>query len=128
VLVDFHAAPGDTTVSSGNYVSDWQILWQTIVDLPNFSTALAGRIMLDLYNEPDGEGLQCADLLCSLENMQRLLHLSWNMTCNDCFISHGTCLMPASQICILTETVEVARGKRWQDGHSTAWHGVAERG
>ena len=24
VLVDFHAAPGDTTVQSGNLVRDWQ--------------------------------------------------------------------------------------------------------
>lgn len=58
VLVDFHAAPGDTTVSSGNYVSDWQILWQAMVNLPNFSSNLAGRVFLDLYNEPDGESLR----------------------------------------------------------------------
>jgi len=58
VLVDFHAAPGDTTVSSGNFVSDWQTLWRAITALPTFASDLAGRIFLDLYNEPDGIGLR----------------------------------------------------------------------
>ena len=58
VLVDFHAAPGDTTVSSGNFVRDWQALWRAITRLPNFASELAGRVLLDLMNEPDGLGLQ----------------------------------------------------------------------
>lgn len=58
VLVDFHAAPGDTTVSSGNFVSDWQTLWRAVAALPTFASDLAGRIFLDLYNEPDGIGLR----------------------------------------------------------------------
>ncbi len=58
VLVDFHAAPGDTTVSSGNFVRDWQALWRAITRLPNFASKLAGRVLLDLMNEPDGLGLQ----------------------------------------------------------------------
>jgi hypothetical protein len=60
VLVDYHAAPGDTTVSSGNLLNDWTTLWQAIVNLPNFGSALAGRIFLDLINEPDGINVQCA--------------------------------------------------------------------
>lgn len=60
MLVDFHAAPGDTTVSSGNFMSDWQTLWRAITGLPTFSSALVGRIFLDLYNEPDGIGLRRA--------------------------------------------------------------------
>ncbi len=65
MLVDFHAAPGDTTVASGNFIGDWQTLWRAITNLPNFSTALAGRVFLDLYNEPDGIGLRRA-LIVSL--------------------------------------------------------------
>ncbi|BDA42796.1 probable major extracellular endoglucanase [Coccomyxa sp. Obi] len=61
VLVDYHAAPGDTTVSSGNFISDWQTLWTAITALPNFSSQLAGRMFLDLCNEPDGLGLRWED-------------------------------------------------------------------
>lgn len=41
-------------------MSDWQTLWRAITGLPTFSSALAGRIFLDLYNEPDGIGLRRA--------------------------------------------------------------------
>ena len=58
VLVDFHAAPGDTTVQSGNLVRDWQTLWRVISSRPAFDSALAGRIFLDIINEPDGLGLR----------------------------------------------------------------------
>ena len=58
VLVDFHAAPGDTTVSSGKLVADWQALWQAISSRSAFASAMAGRIFLDLINEPDGIGLR----------------------------------------------------------------------
>lgn len=54
VLVDYHAYPGDTTVSSGNLVSDWQTLWRAITSSASFATDLAGRVFLDLINEPDG--------------------------------------------------------------------------
>jgi len=54
VLVDYHAYPGDTTVSSGALVSDWQTLWRAITSLPAFASDLAGRVFLDLINEPDG--------------------------------------------------------------------------
>lgn len=57
MLVDFHAAPGDTTVSSGNLISDWRALWGAIVGRPAFGSGLAGRVFLDLINEPDGIGL-----------------------------------------------------------------------
>ena len=65
VLVDYHASPGDTTVASGNLVSDWTTLWQAIVNLPNFSSELAGRVFLDLINEPDGISVRCAAHPCS---------------------------------------------------------------
>lgn len=58
ILVDFHAAPGDTTVSSGNLVADWQALWKAISSRSAFASAMAGRIFLDLINEPDGIGLR----------------------------------------------------------------------
>ena len=58
VLVDFHAAPGDTTVLSGNLVRDWQTLWHLISSRPAFDSALAGRMLLDIINEPDGLGLR----------------------------------------------------------------------
>ena len=54
VLVDYHAYPGDMTVSSGNLVNDWTTLWQAIVGLPSFGSELAGRVFVDLINEPDG--------------------------------------------------------------------------
>ncbi len=54
VLVDYHAYPGDTTVASGALVSDWQTLWKAITALPSFASDLAGRVFLDLINEPDG--------------------------------------------------------------------------
>ena len=54
VLVDYHAYPGDTTVASGNLLGDWQTLWTAISGLPTFATDLAGRVFLDLINEPDG--------------------------------------------------------------------------
>ena len=60
VLVDFHARPGDTTVSSGNLVGDWTTLWRAMVALPSFSSSLAGRVFLDLINEPDGINVKCA--------------------------------------------------------------------
>jgi aryl-phospho-beta-D-glucosidase BglC (GH1 family) len=60
ILVDFHAAPGDTTVSSGSLVADWRALWQAISSRPAFARAMAGRIFLDLINEPDGIGLRLA--------------------------------------------------------------------
>ena len=58
VLVDFHAAPGDTTLLSGSLVSDWQTLWRLISGRPDFGSAMAGRIFLDIINEPDGLGLR----------------------------------------------------------------------
>ena len=58
VLVDFHAAPGDTTVVSGNLVRDWQTLWHLLSSRPAFATSLAGRVFLDIINEPDGLGLR----------------------------------------------------------------------
>lgn len=54
VLLDYHAYPGDTTVASGSLVSDWQTLWNAITSLPTFASDLAGRVFLDLINEPDG--------------------------------------------------------------------------
>ncbi|CAL5222447.1 g4812 [Coccomyxa viridis] len=54
VLVDYHAYPGDTTVASGALVSDWKTLWTAITALPTFASELAGRVFLDLINEPDG--------------------------------------------------------------------------
>jgi aryl-phospho-beta-D-glucosidase BglC (GH1 family) len=54
VLVDYHAYPGDTTVSSGNLVSDWQTLWTAITGLSDYKSTLSGRVFLDLINEPDG--------------------------------------------------------------------------
>ena len=57
VLIDYHAAPGDTTVSSGNFQSDWTALWSAVVGLPDFADRLAGRLFLDLINEPDGIGI-----------------------------------------------------------------------
>ena len=59
MLVDFHAAPGDTTVLSGNLLADWQTLWRLISSRPAFGSSLAGRIFLDIINEPDGLGLRC---------------------------------------------------------------------
>ncbi len=58
MLVDFHAAPGDTTVLSGNLIRDWQTLWRLLSSRPAFATALAGRVFLDIINEPDGLGLR----------------------------------------------------------------------
>ena len=58
VLVDYHAYPGDTTVSSGNLVSDWQTLWTAITSLSDYKSTLAGRVFLDLINEPDGINVQ----------------------------------------------------------------------
>lgn len=73
VLVDYHAAPGDTTVSSGNLIGDWQTLWRAITALPNFSSQLAGRVFLDIVNEPDGIGIRCVAPLLSVFLLQMAL-------------------------------------------------------
>ncbi len=62
VLVDYHAYPGDATVSSGDLVSDWQTLWTAITSLSDFKSTLAGRVFLDLINEPDGINVQQAPI------------------------------------------------------------------
>ena len=62
VLIDYHAAPGDTTVSSGNFQNDWTMLWTAIVALPDYASRLAGRLFLDLINEPDGIGVRYNNL------------------------------------------------------------------
>ena len=54
MLADYHAYPGDTTVASGNLVNDWKTVWTAITSLPTFASDLAGRVFLDLINEPDG--------------------------------------------------------------------------
>lgn len=45
-------------MSSGNLVADWQALWKAISSRSAFASAMAGRIFLDLINEPDGIGLR----------------------------------------------------------------------
>ncbi len=94
VLVDYHAAPGDTTVSSGNFIGDWQTLWRAITALPNFSSELAGRMFLDLCNEPDGIGLRCAAPTLWMSVFFRILNLSVILETNVRVCEHKVYLNP----------------------------------
>jgi hypothetical protein len=40
------------------FVSAWVDLWKQIVCLPNFHSDIAGRIMVDVMNEPDSMGIR----------------------------------------------------------------------
>eukprot|EP00775_Hariotina_reticulata_P004256 gene4256-4507_t len=42
----------------GQFVGAWVDLWKQIVCLPNFNSDMAGRIMVDVMNEPDSMGIR----------------------------------------------------------------------
>lgn len=41
----------------GVFASKWRSLWSAFNCLPNFSSDLRGRVLLDLLNEPDEYGM-----------------------------------------------------------------------
>jgi hypothetical protein len=40
------------------FVSSWTALWKRVMCLPNFSSDVAGRILVDVMNEPDSMGVR----------------------------------------------------------------------
>eukprot|EP00878_Enallax_costatus_P046652 GHUV01056898.1.p1 GENE.GHUV01056898.1~~GHUV01056898.1.p1 ORF type:complete len:373 (+),score=85.73 GHUV01056898.1:368-1486(+) len=59
VLIDYH--PHDTEMEylrdPNIFANKWRSLWSAFTCLPNFSTDIKGRILLDLLNEPDEYGM-----------------------------------------------------------------------
>lgn len=38
-----------------DFVREWKKVWEAVACLPNFSTDLKGRLLVDLANEPDSQ-------------------------------------------------------------------------
>jgi hypothetical protein len=59
VLVDYHPLFNEVNITSSTaeVVSRWQGVWRAITGLPNYSSDLRGRVMVDIMNEPDSQGL-----------------------------------------------------------------------
>lgn len=41
-----------------SFVQSWTALWRRVMCLPNFDTELAGRVLVDVMNEPDSMGIR----------------------------------------------------------------------
>eukprot|EP00775_Hariotina_reticulata_P008523 gene8523-8705_t len=58
VVLDYHPTPDDpTAMNVKEFAESWLILWAAVTCLPNFSTDIRGRVLLDLLNDPDKLGL-----------------------------------------------------------------------
>lgn len=59
VLLDYH--PMEQEYVSHNataFVEGWTGVWGAVTGLPSYAASLKGRVMLDVMNEPDSQGLR----------------------------------------------------------------------
>lgn len=59
VVVDYHPRGVDQAVytNTTNFSQAWSSLWSYMMALPNFEDDIRGRVFLELFNEPDHEGI-----------------------------------------------------------------------
>lgn len=56
VLIDYHPMGMEkTSYDAAAFVAAWENVWSEISCLPNFSRDLAGRVFIDILNEPDSQ-------------------------------------------------------------------------
>jgi len=55
--LDYHPTLDDpTALNIQKFAESWLVLWAAVTCLPNFSTDIRGRILLDLLNDPGSIG------------------------------------------------------------------------
>jgi hypothetical protein len=74
-----------------DFVREWKKVWEAVACLPNFSSDLKGRLLVDLANEPDSQwqGWQ-------VKNGKAGEHgLAWLFSWCGAFLSCCACTQPA---------------------------------
>lgn len=62
VILDYHASSGsvlerDAITSAATFAAKWGAVWAAARCLPRWPEDLAGRVVADIFNEPDMLGL-----------------------------------------------------------------------
>jgi hypothetical protein len=58
VILDYHGSSGaalelDAVATAEKFASKWAGVWAAVACVPGFASDLAGRVVVDVLNEPD---------------------------------------------------------------------------